>query len=292
MSYSVIIPAYNRPEMLKRALASVYKQTILPDAIYLVIDEPNNAEKYLFLNDYDQRLVATFTGGGYGGAKARNVGLDQAKEEYVFFLDDDDEWLPKKVEKQLAVFVKDPSICAVTCSCWEIFDHCKRLVRRSTLDVNRYGIVSNLIGGFSNFGFRRHGELVNIRLNPELKSAQDYEFYIRVSVNGKIGVVEDPSVNFYHHEGVRITNETRTLRRATWYTILYDNLSLFSARERRFYIAKVELLTACDSPSLMRAVLQYIKGFIYIITALKYPWFSLVILNRGARGILQNVVRR
>ena len=117
MYYAVIIPSYNRPEMLQRALASVFAQTLAPTQICLTIDEPEDSEKYAFLRDYDASVLdVVFSGGGCGGAKARNLGLDRVKDvDYVFFLDDDDEWLPEKSEKQI-VLVLNGSAQYVICA--------------------------------------------------------------------------------------------------------------------------------------------------------------------------------
>ena len=286
--YSVIIPSYNRPEMLKRSLASVYAQTVRPSQIYLTIDEPKDAEKYAFLCDYDDSLQVTYTGGGFGGAKARNVGLDQVESEFVFFLDDDDEWLPNKIEEQIQLLERKTDCVAVTCSCLEEYGHKQRLVSRSENEVNRYVKVLNLAGGFSCFGMRRDGALRGIRLNEDLRSAQDYEFYLRVSQHGKCAVVEEPLVLFYQHSGLRITTSAVSHRRATLYKVLADNSNLFSASESRFFKAKVEILTAGDHENIARGIVQYSKGLCFLLLAGSYPSLSVRILWRGVRQVLSN----
>lgn len=286
MNYSVIIPSYQRPKMLERALLSVYKQTYSPDAVYLVIDEIANASIYAFLDNFDKRLNVTYTGGGFGGAKARNVGLEKATEDIVFFLDDDDEWLPEKAEKQIALLEDNPSLVAVTCACYMVSNNSRMLVRKRPEEVNRYVKVYNLTGGFSCFGFRRSGLLKKIRLDPDLPSAQDYEFYIRVSIFGKFGVVETPQVIFNVHQYARITNSTRNLRRNTLNRILKKNVALFSEREKMFYIAKMEIITAGDQVHFTKALYQFLYGVLNLIKARKYPKLGVIILFRGTRDLL------
>src|SRR3989344_1105613 len=75
---SVIIPTRNRPELLKRAVASVHAQTY-KDIELIVIEDTD----------------------GKGGGWARNQGIAKASGQYVAFLDDDDEWLPNKLEIQM-----------------------------------------------------------------------------------------------------------------------------------------------------------------------------------------------
>ena len=207
MSYSVVMPSYSRPELLKRALASVFAQSQQPDHVSLVIDEPENWEKYSFLQDRDERLQVTFTGGGKGGATARNVGLDQVTSEFVFFLDDDDEWLPLKIEKQLALLANRPDCVGVTC--WRNMINEKRgtcsITRVSEKTLNRNIMFLNLTGSFSFFGFRRTRETAQLRLEAGLPMAQDFEFYMALADYGATCVAHEPLVNYYEHEGERIT---------------------------------------------------------------------------------------
>lgn len=241
-SYCVIIPSYQRPEMLKRAIASVYAQTVLPDTIYLVIDEPEDSARYAFLQGYDERIVTTHTGGGYGGAKARNVGLDQATEEFVFFLDDDDEWLPEKVEKQIKLLERRAGAVGVTCGRTE-----KIAGKPKSVDVlsdeaklNRRIRAENLTGSFSQFGFRRSA-LPEIRLVPELASAQDFEFYMRICNHGRIVVVPECLILYYRHGEGCITGSLEN--KVAAYRIIDElHAAESSSFDRRFRTYKVDRL--------------------------------------------------
>ncbi len=82
---SVVIPTHNRPELLKRAVASVQAQTY-QDFELIVIE------------DADSR----------GGGWARNQGIKKATGEWVAFLDDDDQWLPEKLEVQMKLLEAAP----------------------------------------------------------------------------------------------------------------------------------------------------------------------------------------
>ena len=242
MSYTVIIPSYQRPEMLQRALRSVYAQTILPDAIHLIVDEAEDWERYAFLGEYDARLKVTFTGGGFGGAKARNVGLDQASEEFVFFLDDDDEWLPTKIEKQIKLLEVRSDAVGVTCGRAEVIagksKHVDIIADESRL--NRRVRAENLTGSFSQFGFRRSA-LPDIRLVSELASAQDFEFYMRISDHGRIIVVPECLILYYRHGEGCITGSLEN--KVSAYRLIDElHAADSSSFDRRFRTYKVERL--------------------------------------------------
>jgi len=104
---SVITPTYKRPKLLDRAIDSVLNQTY--DRIEVIVVDDNNEnteyrreteklmERYNDLEEvkYIKHQV------NKNGAAARNTGIRNSKGEYIAFLDDDDEFLPRKIELQV-----------------------------------------------------------------------------------------------------------------------------------------------------------------------------------------------
>ena len=99
---TAVIPTRNRPELLQRAIASVRAQTYSPIEIVVVIDGPDNATRALLSAMPGECLRFIPLQKSVGGSDARNIGVQNATSEWIAFLDDDDEWLPTKIEKQLA----------------------------------------------------------------------------------------------------------------------------------------------------------------------------------------------
>lgn len=98
---SVVIPTRNRPELVLRAVESVVGQTYHNLEIILVIDGPDSATETALHAFADPRLRVLALPESRGGSDARNAGIAAAKGEWVAFLDDDDEWLPEKLDRQL-----------------------------------------------------------------------------------------------------------------------------------------------------------------------------------------------
>jgi glycosyltransferase involved in cell wall biosynthesis len=97
---SVVIPAYNSAAYLQPALASVASQTYSPLEIILVDDGSTDGTV-----DVARRCgadVRIFTQPNRGAGAARNLGLEQARGQYIAFLDSDDLWHPRKIEFQMA----------------------------------------------------------------------------------------------------------------------------------------------------------------------------------------------
>jgi glycosyltransferase involved in cell wall biosynthesis len=99
---SVIIPTHDRPELVPGAVRSVFAQTFKDIEIIVVdVGVKSRAKEVLveFLSDSRFRYVEHPT--ELLGGAARNVGAKLATGEYLAFLDDDDEWLPEKLEMQM-----------------------------------------------------------------------------------------------------------------------------------------------------------------------------------------------
>lgn len=99
---SVIIPTFNCGRYIEDAVESVLNQTCRPFEI-IVVDDGSTDDTGLKLKKYNNR-VRVVTQKNQGSSKARNVGLELSRGEYVAFLDADDRWLPEKLEWQLACF--------------------------------------------------------------------------------------------------------------------------------------------------------------------------------------------
>ena len=93
---TVVIPAYDRAELLPRALASVAAQTAAPAEI-LVIDDGSADDTAAVAERLGARVLRHERNRGVSAA--RNTALDAAGGEWVAFLDTDDEWLPFHLER-------------------------------------------------------------------------------------------------------------------------------------------------------------------------------------------------
>jgi glycosyltransferase involved in cell wall biosynthesis len=105
---SAIIPTYNRRSLLERALASILRQSRPPDE-FLVIDDgsTDDTPEHIPKRFPDVRYIRQETG---GVSAARNRGIREAKGEWLAFLDSDDEWLPRKLERQLEALRAKPEL--------------------------------------------------------------------------------------------------------------------------------------------------------------------------------------
>ncbi len=108
MLVSIIIPTHNRWPMLGEAVDSALAQTVSEYEI-IVVDDGSTDETARRLRDYGERLTV-LAQTRRGVAAARNVGAAGASGKYLAFLDSDDLWHPRKLERQLDFMGDNPDV--------------------------------------------------------------------------------------------------------------------------------------------------------------------------------------
>lgn len=197
---SVIIPSYSRPDGLRRAIDSVLNQTY-PNIQIIVVDDNNpetedrkltekvireiNSEKVLYLKHSENM----------NGSVARNTGIRKSTGKYIAFLDNDDMFLPEKINYQvnrLETLGEEYGIC---------YTKFERRKNNEKIDVGIESREGNLtleilkgnfyISAGSNLMVRRDiVEEIN-GFNEGFKRRQDLEFLIRASLITKIAHVDN-----------------------------------------------------------------------------------------------------
>jgi glycosyltransferase involved in cell wall biosynthesis len=100
---SVVIPTLNRPQLVSTAVKSALSQTFGSIEVIVVVDGPDRATVSELAQIVDPRLRVIELPTNLGASGARNAGIEAAQGTWIAFLDDDDQWLPLKLERQLAV---------------------------------------------------------------------------------------------------------------------------------------------------------------------------------------------
>lgn len=100
---SVVVPTFNRADVLRRALVSILGQT-LPPLEVVVVDDGSTDETERVVRELGSELIRYVRQPQRLGAQAaRNRGIREAHGDWIAFQDSDDEWLPDKLERQVAL---------------------------------------------------------------------------------------------------------------------------------------------------------------------------------------------
>lgn len=188
---SVIIPTYNRFDLLNRAIDSVMKQTF-KDFEIIVVDDCSDDIRYNELYSDTRIKYIKLPSRMVNPAKVRNVGLKSSKYEWVAFLDDDDYWFEEKLEKQIELTNNNSFICAEALNCgniyttyihgwiWKIHNiNDTNIFDYELLQKHNYIITSSVM--------IKKNLLVEIDFFPEddkYYRHEDYETWLRVLKNG------------------------------------------------------------------------------------------------------------
>jgi len=202
---SVIIPTYGRPDFLQRAIESVLNQTYQHVEI-IVVDDNGKGTKHQIETE---EIISRYSNVKYiihdinkNGSAARNTGIDNANGKYICFLDDDDEFLPQKIEKQ--IFIMENNDC-IACICGHY--RCFEDGRVESYGVSLsgdivYEILSYKVDLTSGSSLMVRADICrDIKWDESLKRSQDYNFLARVAAAGKIIVFDEPLVRINTHSG-------------------------------------------------------------------------------------------
>ena len=209
---SVVIPTYNRPNLLSRAIESVINQTYT-DYECLVVDDASPADSLSAVDNFDDDRIQYFEHEtNQGASAARNTGIANSKGDYIAFLDDDDEWLPTKLEKQMKLFQDQPDDIGLLYTWMDYRKQSGELVR--TYDPTHSGYIfphmldGQRIGSCSTLVVRTEVARKVGGFDENLPRGNDGDFIRRVSREYKVEYVPEVLVNYYvEHDSDRITRE-------------------------------------------------------------------------------------
>ena len=196
---SVIIPTYNRCDLLKRAINSVIKQTITPKEI-IIVDNGSTDQTYQMVSSLFPE-INYFIEKKRGVSAARNKGILESKSKWIAFLDSDDAWKPTKLEKQMeySVFNQDKYRIIHTDETWyrnkkflnqlkkhkksggNIFKNSLQLCCISPSSV----VLKKQI--FDDYGL----------FDENLEVCEDYDMWIRITSKEEVGFLDSPLVSKY-----------------------------------------------------------------------------------------------
>jgi glycosyltransferase involved in cell wall biosynthesis len=111
-----VIPTRKRPDLVEKAVRSVLKQDFEALEVIVVVDGEDRETVEVLGRFREERLRVLDLAVGVGGAEARNIGVRAARGEWVAFLDDDDEWLPHKLSRQMVVARQSAALWPVVSS--------------------------------------------------------------------------------------------------------------------------------------------------------------------------------
>jgi len=190
MKISLIIPTYNRANLIENTLLSVFNQTIKVDEI-IVIDDGSTDNTKQILEQYDIKYIFQEN---QGVSSARNTGIKRAKNEWICFLDSDDIWEHNKIEKQIAFHIENQHILfSHTDELWRFNE---KIIKQKKHQLKPSGycfkenIPNTLIGASTVMCHKSVFDNVGI-FDEELQACEDYDLWLRILDIYELGLIEE-----------------------------------------------------------------------------------------------------
>jgi glycosyltransferase involved in cell wall biosynthesis len=208
MKVSVVITTYNRAHFVCEAIDSVLAQTF-KDFEIIVIDDGSIDNTPQVLGKYGSRIRYIYQK-HQGLSVARNTGIRSTRTEYIAFLDDDDIWLPHKLERQV-IFLDSHSDIGLVHSSIEVVNSQGYLLKEATQrHLRLYRKASKV--GYTYEGLSRCGIMflssVMLRkiclkevdlFDPKTERNEDWDFALRFALRYRIAILPEPLVRYRLH---------------------------------------------------------------------------------------------
>ncbi len=193
MKVSVIIPVYNRLSLLQKSIDSVLNQNVKPDEI-IVVDDGSTLDIKTALIPYKNRIKLIRTE-NRGVSSARNIGIKNAKNDWIALLDSDDEWKEEKLKKQISLHVNNPNLLfSHTEEKWIRDEKEIRYPKRLKKPEGRCFLENTLTCKIAASSVMFHKVICEDIgfFDEELRVCEDYDFWLRVSFSYEIGLIKEP----------------------------------------------------------------------------------------------------
>ncbi len=193
---SVVIPTYNRADMIGSAIESVQRQTF-EDWELIIVDDASTDHTGDAIQKYlagDSRIRCLRQATNRGGNAARNRGITESVGRFVAFLDDDDTWKPEKLHLQNRYFTARPGVGLVYCGFRYVDFNSKRAIREIKPlhqgNVLNAILRNNILGSPTPLIKRECFEQAGL-FDEDFTSCQDWDMWIRVARIAPFGYIDD-----------------------------------------------------------------------------------------------------
>jgi glycosyltransferase involved in cell wall biosynthesis len=293
---SVVIPSYNRGDYIVETIESVLQQSYDPIEI-IVIDDGSKDNTREVVDRFLPRVRYVWQENAERGA-ARNHGLRLAKGEFIAFLDSDDLWLPEMVERCVAFLRANPGTDLVYTDAMQIdalarelrvlragppsSNPTDRLLKSSFLSIGRHLVRTEAvrkIGGF--------------REERELSGSEDWEMWVRLSLEARIGYLPVVTTKIRTHPGNTMTNAAGMERSMARAADLFErspairSTHLTSLRRMRANMALVNAINYCsqeESRKSLRFLAKAASGDPHVVLDPRFS-YTIARLLKGKVGL-------
>lgn len=215
---SVVIPAYNAQRTLGKTLESVFSQSFDDLEVIVIDDGSTDSTSRIAGSTGDPRVRVVRVANG-GVARARSLGIHEARGEFISFLDADDIWRPSKLARQVTLLRARPEVGMCFTAAVRVDDDMRRLEEIPAREQEDYCaallLKSVIISGSCSSGMVRRAVALNIGgFDSSFSQCADWDFWLRLSRVTDFAPIREPLV-LYRTSGGNMSRNIALLERDT-----------------------------------------------------------------------------
>ena len=244
---SIVLPTYNRGTLIIRAIRSILYQT-LGDFELIIIDDGSTDNTKILIDEFikkDDRIKYIYQD-NKGEAAARNKGLENAKGEFIAFIDSDDEWLPDKLEKQVELFFHSTykNLGFVGCYGFIVKDN-EPIEGYYKLPNYRGNILEKILESCfilsPNSILVKKEAILDKKFDENIKVGPDWDMWIQIAQEYSFDFVPEPLFKYYVHSNniSKTTNNPKIIKDQEYILKKHENLY---QKHRRSYSIRLRQL--------------------------------------------------
>ena len=280
MKFSVIIRTYKRIEFLEKAIESINTQTYRDYEIIVVNDNPDDKSTIDSLSTKFDKITVIHSNHTKGGNAARNLGILKSRGELIAFLDDDDLWLPQKLERHLEAHKQYPNAGLIFSDCLYIYDD-SSIMNHAT----SYHVPADIIKAMGEAKFcPATTSMVSIKrecvercglFDEKLVSFQDWDYWFRIAHKFRFMYIPMILVHFRQHLGSRTSqnaeNRLKGLKQicSKWEMEIDIKIFLKSWTRSIYYKNSINALLAGDKFTAFKKSLRLLNSEVISVNTIK-----------------------
>ncbi len=238
-----VVTTFNRERYLKAAIGSVLAQTFT-DFELLILDNSSTDGTEQLVKSFGDIRIRYVRHARITIGQQRNLGVNEARGEFIAFLDDDDEWLSCKLEKQVTGFRAAAADVALVYGGFTRID-----AYGNEFEVHqpvlRGRVMTDLLWHWDAFTGSASNPMIRLSMvrglggyKDSLATSEDWELYVRLAAHHEVEFVPDMVVKIRSHRGPRLGDRVEEALRVEQ-LVLDEHASVMDSRLRSFYLQKI-----------------------------------------------------
>ena len=225
---SVIIPYFKKKEYIEKTLESILNQTFKDFELIIIYDD-DDLQEYNFLVNISngiEKIKIIKNSKNLGAGVSRNIGIKNSSGKFFAFIDADDLWLPKKLDKQISFMTKN-NIEFCFCGYQKKLLNKNIEVKTDKNELNYNDLINSNVIGLSTVVLKKN--IIEENLFPKLKTQEDYAAWLKLIKKNKAYNLQETLVIWNKSSNSLSSNFFQKISDAFKVYYFYENFNIIKS---------------------------------------------------------------